>query len=35
MAIQALLTCVDETLQMCTAIDQPFGGKIVILLGDF
>jgi PIF1-like helicase len=35
MANQAVLHCVDETCRCCTNSDIPFGGKIVILLGDF
>jgi PIF1-like helicase len=35
MANKAVLACVHDTLQQVTQCPLPFGGKIVILLGDF
>jgi len=34
-ANQAVLNCASETCQRCTESQLPFGGKTVILLGDF
>ena len=35
MANRAVLSCVDETCRRVMGNDRPFGGKTVILLGDF
>jgi ATP-dependent DNA helicase PIF1 len=35
MANRAVLSCVDEALQLATSVDSPFGGKTIVLLGDF
>lgn len=35
MANKAVAACVDDVCCLCTGIDLPFGGKIMILLGDF
>lgn len=35
MANRAVLACVNETMQRATGSSLPFGGKVVILLGDF
>jgi ATP-dependent DNA helicase PIF1 len=35
MANQATFNCADETFRRCTGVNRPFGGKIVLLLGDF
>lgn len=35
MANKAVLACVEEACRLATHSDLPFGGKIVILLGDF
>lgn len=35
MANRAVLACVDETARRATGLDVPFGGKCVIMLGDF
>ncbi|KZT08458.1 uncharacterized protein LAESUDRAFT_607444, partial [Laetiporus sulphureus 93-53] len=34
-ANRAVLECVEETCRRVMRNDQPFGGKVVILLGDF
>ena len=35
MANRAVLSCVEETLRRCMRNNAPFGGKVIILLGDF
>ena len=35
MANRAVLSCVEETLRLCMGNNLPFGGKVIILLGDF
>ncbi|KAJ7903992.1 DNA helicase Pif1 like protein, partial [Mycena leptocephala] len=35
MANRAVLACVDELLRRIMGNDLPFGGKVLILLGDF
>ena len=35
MANRAVLACVDETCQKIMPSSLPFGGKVVVLLGDF
>ncbi|KAI6015368.1 DNA helicase Pif1 like protein, partial [Pisolithus orientalis] len=35
MANHAILTCVDEVCHLLMDHDTPFGGKVIILLGDF
>ncbi|KAJ7215837.1 hypothetical protein GGX14DRAFT_302174, partial [Mycena pura] len=35
MANKAVLACVEETLRRIMGNNLPFGGKVLILLGDF
>jgi ATP-dependent DNA helicase PIF1 len=35
MASKLQLDCVDRTIRDITKIDSPFGGKVVVLAGDF
>jgi ATP-dependent DNA helicase PIF1 len=35
MANRAVLSCVDQALRTSTGVDEEFGGKVVVLLGDF
>ena len=35
MANKAVLACVDVTLRKVTNCNEPFGGKVILLLGDF
>lgn len=35
MANRAVLACVEETCRRVMECDEPFGGKVIILLGDF
>jgi hypothetical protein len=35
MANRAVLACVEETCRRVMGCDRPFGGKVIILLGDF
>lgn len=35
MADRAVLSCVDDVCRQIMACDAPFGGKVVVLLGDF
>jgi hypothetical protein len=35
MANRAILSCINEALQKVTSNQLPFGGKVVVLLGDF
>src|ERR1700722_6209514 len=35
MSNQAVFNCVDETFRRCTRNNLPFGGKVVVVLGDF
>ncbi|KAF8180457.1 DNA helicase Pif1 like protein, partial [Mycena galopus ATCC 62051] len=35
MANRAVLACVEETCRRVMGNDLPFGGKVIVLLGDF
>ena len=35
MANKVVFTCVDSTLRTVMDNDEPFGGKVIVLLGDF